>query len=131
MQILSLSQSTVGEITVGHVVNLASNDIRLIDDVITITIIEIHYSLLTSVLQAFYGLPSLLIYPFLLVAATAIMYYTIGVYAFLAIGVTVTFIPLQIILTKVYHKLRQADYRLLIYSWLKELYWWFWLAVHY
>ena len=38
MQILSLSQITVGEISVGHVVNLASNDIRLIDDVITITI---------------------------------------------------------------------------------------------
>ena len=37
IQILSLSQSTVGEITIGHVVNLASNDIRLIDDVITIT----------------------------------------------------------------------------------------------
>ena len=43
-------------------------------------------------------------------AATAIMYYTIGVYAFLAIGVTVTFIPLQIMLTKVYHKLRQVNH---------------------
>ena len=32
-QVLSLSQTTVGQLTVGHVVNLASNDVRLLDDV--------------------------------------------------------------------------------------------------
>ena len=42
MQILSLNQMTVGEITGGHIVNLASNDVRLIDDVITISIFEVH-----------------------------------------------------------------------------------------
>ena len=32
-QVLSLSQTTVGQLTVGHVVNLASNDVRLVEDV--------------------------------------------------------------------------------------------------
>jgi len=66
------------------------------------------YTTNTSILQGFYALASLLIYPFLLSAATIIMYYNIGVYAFVAIGVIIAFIPLQIILTKIYHKLRQV-----------------------
>ena len=36
------------------------------------------------------------------------MYFNIGVYAFVAVGVIIAFIPLQIILTKMYHKLRQV-----------------------
>ena len=66
------------------------------------------YTTITSILQGFYALASLLIYPFLLSAATTIMYFNIGVYAFVAVGVIIAFIPLQIILTKVHHKLRQV-----------------------
>ena len=98
---------TVGQITVGHVVNMASNDIRLIDDVMW----NYHNTIFTCCTsipnaQAFYGLPTVPCYPFLLMLATAIMYYTVGMYAFLAIGVVVGFIPLQSLLTKVFNKLR-------------------------
>ena len=98
---------TVGQITVGHVVNMASNDIRLIDDVMwnyTFYCYLLHFCSYNA--QAFYGLATVLSYPLLLMFATAIMYYTVGMYAFLAIGVVVGFIPLQMLLTKVYNRLR-------------------------
>ena len=64
--------------------------------------------MITLILQGFYALASLLIYPFLLLAASTIMYFNIGVYTFVAIGVIIAFILLQILLTKVHHKLRQV-----------------------
>ena len=33
LQVLTLSQTTVGQLTIGHVVNLASNDVHRFDQV--------------------------------------------------------------------------------------------------
>ena len=59
-----------------------------------------------ALLQAFHSLPTVPLYPVLLLGATGVLYYTINLYAFLAIGVVICFVPLQVILTKTYNKLR-------------------------
>ena len=45
MQVLSLSQSTVSQLTIGHVVNLASNDVHRFDYVSSISLDLVYTSI--------------------------------------------------------------------------------------
>ena len=107
MQILSLSQVEIAQVSIGHIINLASNDVQRFDPVR-------HYSYLSQTtlrtlshsLQAFPHFPYLWVAPLHLVAFTYLVYQEFGWSVFLASGFLLLQIPLQIGMAKLFVYLR-------------------------
>ena len=87
LQVLRLSQVTLGRISTGHVVNLTSNDVQRFD-------------------LAFMRLHFLWISPLLLTLFTYLVYQEVGWPAFPAAGLVILQVPLQILLASVFGRMR-------------------------
>ena len=90
-QILKLDQITLGKVSTGHVINLASNDVQRFD----LAFLFIHF---------------LWISPLHLAVFTYLVYREVGWPAFIAMGFIVLQIPLQIGLARLFGKLRSVAY---------------------
>lgn len=86
-KILKLSQNTVGKLTIGHIVNLASNDVHRFD--------------MSMIFYHFFWIG-----PIHLAIVTYFIYNEIGPTAFIATLLVIAQIPLQIILARLFTKLR-------------------------
>jgi ATP-binding cassette subfamily C (CFTR/MRP) protein 4 len=86
-KILKLSQVTLGKVSTGHVINLASNDVQRFD-------------------LAFLFLHFLWISPLHLAAFTFLVYREVGWPAFLALAFVILQIPLQVFLARLFGRLR-------------------------
>ena len=111
LQVLTLSQVTISQISIGHVVNLASNDVQRFDMVRKIIIVSLinHLppsSLLLPLPQAFMFLHYLWITPLHLAVFTYLVYMEVGWRAFLATAFVSLEIPLQICLARLFAHLR-------------------------
>ena len=87
LQVLRLSQVTLGRISTGHVVNLTSNDVQRFD-------------------WAFARLHFLWISPLHLSLFTYLLYQEVGWPAFPAAGLVILQAPLQILLATVFGRMR-------------------------
>ncbi|XP_019860364.1 PREDICTED: multidrug resistance-associated protein 4-like [Amphimedon queenslandica] len=92
-KILSLSQTAIGQLTVGHIVNLASNDVHKFD-------------------QAFLMYHYLWIGPLHVILTTYLMFLEVQWSAFIATALLVLQIPLQSVLAKVFTKIKLKAARL-------------------
>ena len=84
---LTLSQITLGKVSTGHVINLASNDVQRFD----LAFLFVHF---------------LWISPFHLAIFTYLVYREVGWPAFLAMAFIILQVPLQILLARLFGKLR-------------------------
>jgi ATP-binding cassette subfamily C (CFTR/MRP) protein 4 len=88
-KVLKLSQVTLGKVSTGHVINLASNDVQRFD-------------------LAFLFLHFLWISPLHLAVFTYLVYREVGWPAFLAMAFVILQVPLQIFLARLFGRLRCA-----------------------
>ena len=99
---------TIGKLSIGHIVNLASNDVQRFDlvrknlyyynnAVILLTLYDFNDNL-----QAFVFLPYLVISPLHVIVVTYLIYVEVGWSAFLTTGFIIFQVPLQIVLAKVF-----------------------------
>ena len=101
---LRLSQVTIGKLSIGHIVNLASNDVQRFDLVrknLPTVILLILYDFNDN-LQAFVFLPYLVISPLHVIVVTYLIYVEVGWSAFLTTGFIIFQVPLQIVLAKIF-----------------------------
>ena len=108
---LRLSQVTIGKLSIGHIVNLASNDVQRFDLVRashTYQCSHVTYRCTCTVrgffllFQAFVFLPYLVISPLHVIVVTYLIYVEVGWTAFLTTGFIVLQVPLQIVLAKIF-----------------------------
>ncbi|XP_064396710.1 ATP-binding cassette sub-family C member 4-like isoform X2 [Halichondria panicea] len=89
-KVTTLSQVSIGKLSVGHIVNLASNDVQKFE-------------------LAFLHLPVVWIIPITWSVLTYIAYLEVGWSAFTIIGFILVLTPLQLLLAKVFSKLRHKS----------------------
>ena len=95
---------SIGKLSIGHIVNLASNDVQRFDLVSQLSMFFMLCGLRNFFvpLQAFVFLPYLVISPLHAIVATYLIYVEVGWIAFLTTGFIIFQIPLQIVLAKTF-----------------------------
>ena len=98
---LSLSQTTIGQITIGHVINLASNDVHKFHDVRK-SFLSSFLPFISDLFQVFLSYHFVWLAPLQLIAITVILYREIGWIALIATFLVVIQVPLQVSLAKLF-----------------------------
>ena len=113
---LRLSQVTIGKLSIGHIVNLVSNDVQRFDlvriqslfyDIILLYVVWCDF--VNTALQAFIFLPYLVISPLHIIVVTYLIYSEVGWTVFLITGFIIFQVPLQLGLARLYAYFRQVE----------------------
>ena len=107
---MKLSHVTIGQVTTGHVINLASNDVQRFDPVrliinglITFQFIVMYFF---HPYKAFAFIHQLWISPLVFVVFIYLLYINVGSTGFIAMVVVILVVPLQVSLTRLYSRMR-------------------------
>ena len=108
-QVLSLSQDTIREVSVGHIVNLASNDVQRFDMVwLRDTCAATGF---TFMFQGFFYIQTFWLGPLLAVTVTLILYQQVGWVAVIPTAIVMLQIPLQTLLSTLFSKTRYTIHK--------------------
>lgn len=97
-----MSQIVISQLTVGHIVNLASNDIHRFEQVSFVIV----YNYVRYFNQAFVEIHAIWIVPIQIIVVTYLLYREVQWSAFIATGLIVMQLPIQFLLLYFMTKLR-------------------------